>query len=351
LADNRSESLLWIHLARFASILGVIAIHVTYPLTGKWGEISTKWWLIAEAANAFGRFSVPLFFALSGFLLLSRPEPLSQFFQKRLWKVAFPLLAWSVIYVAWSVIWDERQYTISSAAWSILSGPVADHLWFLYVLLGLYLAVPIFWKLVEGDSERLIEYFLALWFIFVPLRNMLAVLSGLELGVEFPLAGKFAGYFLLGYWLGRKRFSLKVRAMALGAFFLAASLAIYGNFSSSLAANRFDNPFDNYLGLLVFIEVAGLLIFLRGLEPTLQRWPAVLQKTLVGLGAASYGVYFVHLIVIEVLRRGSLGVKLSVTNPYHPLYGVPLTILAVFFVSLVLTLVLRRIPILKKLAP
>lgn len=351
MTDNRSEALLWVHLARFASILGVIAIHSAYPLTTKWGEISTKWWLIAEAANSFGRFSVPLFFALSGFLLLSRPEPLSNFFQKRLEKVVLPLLVWSVIYAAWAVILGERQFTVFSAVGSILSGPVADHLWFLYILLGLYLAVPILWKLVEGDSERLISYFLVLWFIFVPVKNILAVLTGIELGIGFALAGEFTGYFLLGYWLARKQFSLAWRLAGLGAYFLAASLAIYGNFSRSLAANRFDNLFDNYHGLLVFIEVAGLLIFLPGLETALKRWPVLSQKILVGLGASSFGVYFIHMMVLETFRRGLLGLKLSAAVPYHPLYGVPLTILAVFFVSLALTLLLRRIPVVNKIVP
>lgn len=342
--------LLWVHLARIISVLGVISIHVTYPLTAKWGEISTKWWLIAEAANAFGRFSVPLFFALSGLLLLSRPEPLSVFFRKRFGKVVLPLLAWSIIYVAWAVFSGERQYSVLSALLSILAGPVADHLWFLYVLIGLYLAVPLFWKWLEGDSDRLVMYFLALWFIFVPLKNIVSMLFAIEIGFNFPLAGEYAGYFLLGHWLGKRQIPPAWRAAGLFAFFLAASLAIYGNYARSLAAARFDNFFDNYLGLLVFIEVAGLLVFLPGIEKRLHALPTFAQNSLVNLGAASYGVYLVHMIFIEAFRRGYFGFKMSATA-LHPLYGIPITILGVFLASLLFTLVLRAIPFLKKIVP
>jgi surface polysaccharide O-acyltransferase-like enzyme len=291
-----------------------------------------------------------LFFALSGFLLLSRPEPLPIFFRKRLGKVVLPLLAWSIIYVVWAAVSGERQYTILSAMLSILSGPVADHLWFLYVLIGLYLAVPLFWKWLEGDSGRLVTYFLVLWFIFVPLTNIVSMIFAIEIGFDFPLAGEYAGYFLLGYWLGKRQIPPSWRAAGLLAFFLAVSLVIYGNYTRSLSAARFDNFFDNYLGLLVFIEVAGLLVFLPGIEMGLHTLPAFVKKSLINLGAASYGIYLVHMIFIETFRRGYLGFRMSATT-LHPLYGIPITILSVFFASLLFTLLFRAIPFLKKIVP
>jgi surface polysaccharide O-acyltransferase-like enzyme len=346
-----SNMLLWVHLARIISVLGVISIHVAYPLTAKWGEISTKWWLIAEAANAFGRFSVPLFFALSGFLLLSRPEPVSSFFRKRFGKVVWPLLAWSVIYVIWANYWGERHDTFTSAIFSILSGPVADHLWFLYTLIGLYLTVPILWKMLQNDEEnKLLLYFLGLWFVFVPLKNIVTMMFAIDIGFDFPLAGQYLGYFLLGHWLGSKKMDPKRHLAAILLFFIAVGLAIYGNYARSLAAGRFDNFFDNYLGLLIFIEVASMLVFLPGLEDSLKRIPLMGQRLLLTLGSASYGIYFVHLMFIEAFRRGYLGFKLSATS-LHPLYGIPLTILAVFGASLLVTLLLKSIPILKKIVP
>lgn len=349
-SETSSSSLLWVHLARFLSVVGVIAIHVAYPLTTKWGEISTKWWLIAEAANSLGRFSVPLFFALSGYLLLQRPEPIGDFFRKRFEKVLLPLLAWSLIYVLWAAWWGERQFNLFSAFASILSGPVADHLWFLYALVGVYLAVPLLWKFIEGDSNRLLVYFLFLWVLFVPLKNIFGVLFGFEFGFDFPLAGGFVGYFLLGFWLGRRTFGPRWRVLALLVFLLCVALAVYGNFARSLAAGQFDNFFDNYFGLLVFLETTALLIFLPGLEPSLRRLPGLAQKILVGLGLISYGVYLVHMLLIEAFRRGYFGFSMSATA-LHPLYGIPVTIVLVFLVSLLVTLIFRALPVLRKIVP
>jgi surface polysaccharide O-acyltransferase-like enzyme len=54
---------------------------------------------------AFSRIAVPLFFLLSGYLLLQKEEPLGVFFKKRAWKVFLPFIAWSLIYM-----WQGNQF-------------------------------------------------------------------------------------------------------------------------------------------------------------------------------------------------------------------------------------------------
>ncbi len=54
-----------------------------------------------------------------------------------------------------------------------------------------------------------------------------------------------------------------------------------------------------------------------------------------------------HYIIIDLVKRGILGVKLSAFHP-NPYLGVPLTIIVVFLLSALITQILLRIPILRR---
>jgi len=55
--------------------------------------------MIANIYGSIARISVPLFFMMSGYLLLPRTESLRSFYTKRMPKVVLPFIFWSVIYL------------------------------------------------------------------------------------------------------------------------------------------------------------------------------------------------------------------------------------------------------------
>ena len=68
------------------------------------------------------------------------------------------------------------------------------------------------------------------------------------------------------------------------------------------------------------------------------------------ISATSFGIFLIHIFVIQLLRNGDLGFRLySWMAP--SVYMIPLTALAVFFISFVIVFILRKIPVLKMLVP
>jgi surface polysaccharide O-acyltransferase-like enzyme len=68
------------------------------------------------------------------------------------------------------------------------------------------------------------------------------------------------------------------------------------------------------------------------------------------VSATSFGIYLIHIFVVELLRKGDLGFRLySWMAP--SVYMIPFTALAVFALSFVIVFVARKIPILKILVP
>ncbi len=347
--QTSTRPLIWIDLIRITGALLVILVHVTYPLVQKWGEVTLKWWLAANLANQIGHLAVPLFFMVSGFLLVRKPEPVRQFLIKRGTRILIPLAAWSVIYIGWNMYFNHRETTLASAALALLTGSSADHLWFLYDLFGLTLAVPLLWKLREAGGNRTLLYLLLLWLIFEPLTQ-LSTLLGVTPAFTLPLASGYLGYFILGLFLGERQYPRWQVFLALGICLATTGLGAAGNYWQSRAAGSLTAPFLYYIGIVTVPASAGAFVLLKTLGERLERGPAWLAALIHQLGTGSFGVYLIHLIILEAFKQSLFGFKLTATS-LHPFYAIPLTTLAVFTVSMTTILILQKIPLLNKIIP
>ena len=59
-------------------------------------------------------------------------------------------------------------------------------------------------------------------------------------------------------------------------------------------------------------------------------------------------IYLLHVIILESLQRGYFGFQLSLTT-MNPVIGVPLITIVTFFITFGLVLIMKKIPVLKKL--
>ena len=138
----------WADVCRCVAMLGVIVIHAGAPAFYQFGKLAPLDWWAVNFLDAFSRPAVPLFVMLSGALLLRRdgaPVTLAEVF-RRVLKIGVPLVAWSVFYVLWTA-----GFTVDAAALrAIVRGPVMYHLWFCYMILGLYLLLPLLQALFQA---------------------------------------------------------------------------------------------------------------------------------------------------------------------------------------------------------
>ena len=137
-----TERINWIDITRIIAIFAVLAIHTLAGYICEWGHIPYTDWMIATFSGAVARFAVPVFIILSGYLLLDKQENAYLFFQKRFSKVVIPLLAWSVIYTVFNTNSIYSIFTIEFVK-ELLSSNVYFHLYFLYIIIGLYIITPV----------------------------------------------------------------------------------------------------------------------------------------------------------------------------------------------------------------
>jgi surface polysaccharide O-acyltransferase-like enzyme len=340
----------WIDLVRVFAVFQVVLVHLSYVIFFKEDPLTYNW----QAANfydSFSRMGVPLFFMVSGYLLLRKDEPVVDFFRKRFMKVGIPTLFWSVAYLLWSV----KAYTdgsmnplsvILSMLKAIYTGNVEIHLWFLYILIGIYLVVPILRVYVSAASRQNLTYFIVMWFLATPLLELAQRVIGFETALVIPVVAGYVGYFMMGYLLADVELSRQGMILSILGCIIAVAVTYFGTNILSVNAAPIDTYFSSYFSPpTVLASICGFLL-LKNLGQKL----GGAGRTVRLVSATSFGIYLIHIFVVELLRQGELGFHLySWMAP--SVYMIPLTALAVFVLSFMIIFVMRKIPALKLLVP
>ena len=184
-----------IELLRVISCVLVVCIHVSNVYSRAFGEVSQGTYLFSIFANCFSRISVPIFFMISGYLLLEEDVGLRKCLHRVIHTIVV-LVFWSALYYFWNIVYWDDAYDFAT----IFEEPVKKHLWFLYAILGMYISLPFFQLLFKKMSQKLMEYFVMLWIFFLTLYYVLA-LADMEFTYTVPMVGNssYLGYFVLGY--------------------------------------------------------------------------------------------------------------------------------------------------------
>ncbi len=167
--SHKKEFTPWVDLVRVTAMFLVVTIHVSGQLTNVWGQIPDDQWMIANMYGSIARISVPLFFMVSGYLLLPRSESLGSFYTKRMPKVVIPFVAWSVIYLSWMCGSQPGTCTPDSLRPYLLLQRSYFHLWFLYSLISIYFIFPVLRLMIRPETDKkVLWYLIGLWLIFQP---------------------------------------------------------------------------------------------------------------------------------------------------------------------------------------
>lgn len=320
--------IVWLDVVRLVAMFMVVCCHATDPFNFYPGEPPAnigeiKFW--GAVYGSFLRPCVPLFVMITGALLLPVREEMSVFYKKRISRVFWPFLIWSVIYnlfpwitgllgLAPEVILDFFPYSGEEVARQSLAvsmeyiaeiplnfSLVDVHMWYIYLLIGLYLYLPIFSAWVEKASERAKLGFLAIWAVtlFVPYYRALVepylwgACSWNEFYMLYYFAG-FNGYLLLGHYLSRHEWSMqKTLGWGIPMFLIGFAVTFYG--FRMMTSDPDCTP--EQLELFFYYcspNVVMMTIPVFMLCKKVQIHSEMVRKVLANLTVCGFGVYMIH---------------------------------------------------------
>ena len=376
--------IVWVDWMRVAACFMVILVHSTEPfyLGGDGAQILTlsdAYW--ASFFDSFVRSCVPLFIVASSYLLFPlQQQSANEFFKRRAVRVLVPFLVWTLVY---ALVWGEPVQNFRDLIFNFCYA--CGHLWFVYMLVGVYMLMPLLSPWAEKVSKRELQMYLGICLfttLFPALRDWLAGgevsviygTSGLPRQAFFPLWGEcswnsygtfyyfsgFLGYLLLGLYLRRFVGDLswgKTLGIAIPCY-LVGFASCFGGFLWRVfdsaggifpvggtvdMAVWWETTWTNDTIGVALMAVAWILLFRK-----VKASGSFYQKVLLPVSKASYGMYLGHLLLLVPISgffRDWLGIA---ENGVLGVWTTPIEILlssvSAFVVVAVVFVLIQRIP-------
>ena len=338
------ERVIWLDWMRVAACLMVIVVHATEPfyLGGDGSLILTRtdaFW--ASFFDSLVRACVPLFVIASSYLQFPLHYSSEEFFRRRAVRILVPFVLWTVVY---ALVWGSPVQNFKDLLLNF--NYAAGHLWFVYMLVGVYLLMPLLSPWAERVGRTELRIYLGLWLFttVIPLLRdwvfgappVVYGVSGLPRQALFPLWGEaswnaygvfyylsgFVGYLLLGLYV-RKFLGTwswrKTLAVALPCFAAGFALSFGGFLRRVWLSSGGEFPVDGLVEKAVWWEttwcndtlgvalmaIAWVLLFRK-----IQAAGGFYRRITLPLSRAGYGMYLSHLLVLVPICtwvRGWLG--------------------------------------------
>lgn len=323
----------WADLCRVAAIFGVVLIHACGASFYQFGKIPAEDWLSINLLDSLVRCSVPLFVMLSGALLLSSQHMPATPLQivDRIRKVAIPLLTWNIAYLLY-----VSHFTGQSIDWlSMFRREPMYHLWFVYMIIGLYLLLPVLQAVYAAIAKRpdLQLYLLCLWVVVtcVPIYLPLPILTLLQ---QTNLLG-YAGYFLMGAIVANVHQRYGKNLVWMMAYLAAVLITFWLTWRFSAAAQSIDERAYIYFSPnVVLASFASFILFTR--IQISNRMSSMLHW----ISDRSFLVFFMHVVVLERVQSQVIAAGLPMPVAIQTILVSAIT----FLLCLVIASLLRLLP-------
>lgn len=325
----------WIDLLRVIACALVVLAHCCDSFVGAFDSDRTAF-LSGAAIGSLARPSVPLFVMMTAVLLLPLPDrtTLRAFYRKRIGRIMPPLIFWSialpVLFFAYyrfvnpatsNPTIDAGSYTASTLVdkiWLAVFNFNFDTvpLWYLYMLVGLYMIMPVLSSWLTQADKKDLKVFLYIWAftLFIPYIKLLAPHVGysgnfgsMEIfgacdwnayGTFYYMTG-FIGYMVLVCYL--RRYPIEWSAAKSTAICVPMFIVGY-----AITFGGFVKIQDYFPGDYSYLEV---LWYFTGINVFLMTFPVFVLcsrvrlrpcKWLGTLARLTFGIYLCHFIFVYI---------------------------------------------------
>lgn len=373
----------WVDWMRVAACFMVVIVHATEPfyLGGEGSLILTRsdaFW--SSFFDSFVRACVPLFIVASSYLQFPLHYSSGEFLRRRAVRILIPFIIWTLVY---AFVWGEPVSNLKDLLLNF--NYAAGHLWFVYMLLGVYILMPMLSPWAEKVSKKELQVYLGIWLFttLIPLirdwvsNDPIAITygpTGIPRQALFPLWGEaswngygmfyyisgFIGYLLMGLYFRRFVGELswkKTLAVALPCWLGGFAISFGGFLRRVAETSEGIFPTGGGISTAVYWETTwcndtigvalmtiGMILIFRKITSEGRFY----SKVLLPVSKASYGMYLSHLLVLVPLAgyiRGWLGSGIDGmlgfwTTPVE----IVLSAVSAFVCVAIISVILRKIP-------
>lgn len=313
---------------RILSCFAIVLLHSLFASTVYYGDAMSGADRTAEmAVEHMLMWAVPCFLMVTGALQLDPERTLTTGkLIGYIRRAALALVIFTFLFQVLDYLQGEETTVITGWIRNLFMGRSWPHMWYLYLLIGLYLMLPFYKMITERASERQILYLIILLIVFVSIIPMLQS-AGVECGFYIPTGIIYPVYLFMGFLLHRKKLPVEY---GIGIFAVCSAviltLTLFGSEETSAL-------FSDYASVTVIGQSAGMFIIMDHMTKPLGRFAA-------GLDRCTFGIYLIHMIGVKAVM------KWVGFDPYAGSAIVNFAVMSILFFAgaYAVTLAIRKIP-------
>ena len=331
-----NKRITWIDLLRIIGMIGVLTIHVVGNTINTLGLSGTPNLVYTVICQSF-YFSLPLFVMVSGSLLLSKDISYKEIFLKYIKRMVLVLLIFGSLFTILEEYFITKTIGINIFGKifnNIITGSLWDHMWYIYLMIGLYLITPLLRKYIMNSNKKELVTLLAIVLIFTIIKTDICNLFNINTAIFIPLGSNFIFAYLLGNYLYNNDLSKKSKTILHIIGFLSFITIII---LSICDTHEFLIGYTTFLCTAVAIDV---YVIIKNKEFKNKN----LSNLICELGKCSFGIYVLHQLFINIVYKW-LKIDLILSIPYTGLF---LYVILLLIITFIFVYLLRKISIIRK---
>lgn len=303
------------------------------------------------------KVAVPIFFMISGALLLGKDESLRDLYKNRILKFTGILIVVSLLYqIYYNWYYNDLELnTLNNLFKTIYTRSATAALWYLYSYIGMLAMLPLLRKMVRAMEKK--DYiYLASWSLFI--CGIVPVMQYYLSKGTIYLTGNFSvplftatniTYVIMGYFfehvLDEKYYTAKTALiLATSSFFCIVICCFMTQYKAALTGELSESTSQTFYSVLIAIP-AYTLYFCTKLIFTKKKLDNRIANFIKCAGGTTFGIY-----LLESILRQKLHFIFDQLQPIiHTFPACILYVLIVLIAGGIITFVLKRIPLFNKL--
>ena len=291
----------YLNILRVIAINLVILLHCISPYVSNSTLFGTKTWWICDILSGVARMGVPTFFAISGYLLLcdSRTLNIKEFYKHRMSKILIPFIVWDIAYFLAGRISTGQSIDIKVFFSELLVQGSQYHLWYVYSITGLYLLAPFLKRITDACTPKQAACFIVVIMLPVTIFRFINIMAPVYVYIFSTLVEGYAGYFVMGYLLGKYPLSKKSRYIIYCCGILSFVGGALGNYLKS-SPSQMNMFFNEGYSITHYMTTAALFVFIKNIKPLKSHKADTVMSTYSKL---TYGIYLSHVMILSAFNH------------------------------------------------
>lgn len=342
------KRIIYIDVLNIIACICVVAMHCN-------GIVHTfsydRAWKTSLIVETVAYWAVPIFFMITGATLLDYTKKYSTrvYMKKRVLKTFVPFILWSFLFLIVRVrdgVFSMADLTPRNLITMVFNTQINNVYWFFPALFTVYLGIPVFAYLKDEAKDKIINYVIVYGIFMIALLPCLCPLLGIQFNGELRpgICGGYMFLTLIGYRLSKTELSKKVRYVI---YICGIGGWLIRFVSTLIISQRIGDIYRDLWGYFnfpsVMLSVAVFVWFQYHDWHLIEKHEGV-QKLISTVSGCSFGVYLIHYYFVWKMP-GILG--LSTASWQWRTLG----IFVVYFVSLAIVWIIKKIPGIKYLVP